>query len=31
MRGRLGKEGDIRFEQDLVPGVVDSLRRVIGE
>ena len=31
MRGKLGKGGDIRFDKELVPAVVDPLRRVMGQ
>jgi hypothetical protein len=30
MRGRLASGGDVRFDKELAPGVVDPLRRVFG-
>jgi hypothetical protein len=30
MRGKLGQGGNIRFDKELVPGVVEPLRRAIG-
>jgi hypothetical protein len=31
MRGKLGKEGTVRFDKELVPAVVEPLRRIMGE
>jgi hypothetical protein len=31
MRGKLGKEGTIRFDKEPVPAVADLLRRIVGE
>jgi hypothetical protein len=31
MRGKLGKEGSVHFDKELVPAVVEPLRRIIGE
>jgi hypothetical protein len=31
MRGKVGKGGDIRFDKELVPGVIEPLRRAFGE
>lgn len=30
MRGKLGKGGELKFEQHLIPGVVEPIKRVIG-
>ncbi len=31
MRGKLGKDGDFRFDKELVPAVVEPLRWMMGD
>jgi hypothetical protein len=31
MRGKLGKQGSVRFDKELVPAVIEPLRRIVGE
>ncbi len=31
MRGKLGKQGSVRFDKELLPPVIEPLRRIIGE